>query len=133
KNLVHNILAHTSRAEEATESEGVVAPVGGAKRWLNSLRPTLAVLLRSRFATSFAMAFFSLSLTLTLAGVKITDLAKVDWHPSALRKSAVLQFNNVEARVLSYYNNLRVVYEVHSWVQQFKKATAPPTTNNKKP
>jgi hypothetical protein len=79
------------------------------------------------------MAFFSLSLTLTLAGVRITDLAKVDWRPSALRKSAVLQFNNVEARVLSYYNNLRVVYEVQSRVQQFKKATAPQNNNNNKP
>src|SRR5215831_8434498 len=133
KNLVHNILALTSRAEEATETAGAVAPATGARRWLNSLRPTFAVLLRSRFATSFAMAFFSLSLTLTLAGVKISDLAKVDWHPSALRKSAVLQFNNVEARVLSYYNNLRVVYEVQSRVQQFKKATAPQNNNNNKP
>jgi hypothetical protein len=133
KNLVHNILAHTSRAEEATETAGEVTPARGAMRWLNSLRPTFAVLLRSRFATSFAMAFFSLSLTLTLAGVRISDLAKVDWHPSALRKSAVLQFNNVEARVLSYYNNLRVVYEVQSRVQQFKKATAPQNNNNNKP
>src|SRR6516225_4433930 len=83
KNLVHNILAHTSRAEEATENAGAVAPARGARRWLNSLRPTFAVLLHSRFATSFAMAFFSLSLTLTLAGVKITDLAKEDGGPSA--------------------------------------------------
>src|SRR5262249_48113815 len=131
KNLVHNILAHTSRAEVTAETAGAVAPAGGARRWLNSVRPAFAVLLRSRFATSFAMAFFSLSLTLTLAGVKITDLAKVDWHPSALRKSVVLQFNNVEARVLNYYNNLRVVYEVQSRVQQFKKATAPQNNNNK--
>jgi len=79
------------------------------------------------------MAFFSLSLTLTLAGVKITDIAKVNWHPSALRKSVVLQFNNVEARVLSYYNNMRLVYEVQSRVQQFKKATAPQNNNNNKP
>jgi len=133
KNLVHNILAHTSRAEEATETAGAVAPVGRARRWLNSLRPTFAVLLRSRFATSFAMAFFSLSLTLTLAGVKISDLAKVDWRPSALRKSVVLQFNNVEASVMRYYDNMRLVYEVQSRVQQFKKATAPQNNNNNKP
>jgi hypothetical protein len=131
KNLVHNILARTSRAEEATETAGAVAPASGARRWLNSLRPTFRVLLHSRFATSFAMAFFSLSLTLTLAGVKITDLAKVDWHPSALRKSVVLQFNNVEASVMRYYDNLRWVYEVQSRVQQFKKASAPQNNNDK--
>src|SRR5215472_16447995 len=133
KNLVHNILAHTSRAEEATETAGAVAQARGARRWLNSLRPTFAVLLHSRFATSFAMAFFSLSLTLTLAGVKISDLAKVDWRPSALRKSVVLQFNNVEASVMRYYDNMRLVYEVQSRVQQFKKATAPQNNNNNKP
>ena len=133
KNLVHNILARTSRAEEATETAGAVAPAKGARRWLNSLRPTFAMLLHSRFATSFAMAFFSLSLTLTLAGVKISDLAKVDWRPSALRRSVVLQFNNVEASVMRYYDNMRLVYEVQSRVQQFKKATAPQNNNNNKP
>jgi len=79
------------------------------------------------------MAFFSLSLTLTLAGVKISDLAKVDWRPSALRRSVVLQFNNVEASVMRYYDNMRLVYEVQSRVQQFKKATAPQNNNNNKP
>src|SRR5215472_3590896 len=133
KNLVHNILARTSRAEEATETAGAVAPAKGARRWLNSLRPGFAMLLHSRFATSFAMAFFSLSLTLTLAGVKISDLAKVDWRPSALRRSVVLQFNNVEASVMRYYDNMRLVYEVQSRVQQFKKATAPQNNNNNKP
>jgi hypothetical protein len=133
KNLVHNILARTSRADRMAETAGAVAPAGGARRWLNSLRPGFRVLQHSRFATSFAMAFFSLSLTLTLAGVKITDLAKVDWRPSALRKSVVLQFTNVEARVMRYYDNMRLVYEVQSRVQQFKKATAPQNNNNNKP
>jgi hypothetical protein len=133
KNLVHNILARTSRAENIADTTGAVAPAVGARRWLNSLRPRFRVLPHSRFATSFAMAFFSLSLTLTLAGVKITDLAKVDWRPSALRKSVVLQFTNVEARVMRYYDNMRLVYEVQSRVQQFKKATAPQNNNNNKP
>jgi len=53
--------------------EAVLKPRGEAsKGWLESVRrsfrPSLAGLMRSRFATSFAMAFFSLSLTLTLAG-----------------------------------------------------------------
>src|SRR5215831_4285951 len=43
KNLVHNILAHTSRAEVTAETAGAVAPAGGGRRWLNSVRPTFAV------------------------------------------------------------------------------------------
>ena len=128
KNLVHNILARTSRAEVATAAAWAL-PAGGAKRWLQRLQPSFAGLWHSRFATSFAMAFFSLSLTLTLAGVKFSDLAKVDWRPSALRKSIVLQYTNVEARVMRYYENMRLVVEVESRLQQLKKATTPQNNN----
>jgi hypothetical protein len=77
------------------------------------------------------MAFFSLSLTLSLAGVKITDLAKVDWHPNALRKSVVLQYTQIEARVMRYYDNMRLVYEVQSQVQKLKQAATPAQNQNK--
>ena len=129
KNLVHNILARTSRAELTGQAVGATVKAGAARRWLGSLRPTVALLLHSRFATSFAMAFFSLSLTLTLAGVKIADIAKIDWRPSALRKSVVLGYNNVEARVMRYYDNMRVVYEGETVVQKLKKAAASPQNN----
>jgi hypothetical protein len=127
KNLVHNILAHTSRSQVAAEVAGAPAQTGATTRWLESLRPAFSGLLHSRFATSFAMAFFSLSLTLTLAGVKITDIAKVDWRPSALRRSVVSQYTNVEARVMRYYDNMRLVYEV----ERLKKVTSPQKNNDK--
>ena len=133
KNLVHNILARTSRAEMAAEAAGGTVAASGVRRWVQSLRPSFVWLLHSRFATSFAMAFFSLSLTLTLAGVKFTDIAKVDWRPSALRKSIVLRFTNVEASVMRYYENMRLVVEVESRVQQLKKATTPQNNNNNQP
>jgi hypothetical protein len=77
------------------------------------------------------MAFFSLSITLTLAGVKISDVKNVDWHPSALRKSFVVGFTSVEAKVTSYYENLRLVYQVQARVRELKKNTTPaPGANN---
>jgi len=125
KNLVHNILAVTTM--KPTRAESAAEPVAGG--WLgrlrSGLRPSLAGLMHSRFATSFAMAFFSLSLTLTLAGVKISDVKNVDWHPSALRKNVVLGYTNIEAKVTSYYENLRLVYEVQAKVRELKKNTAP--------
>ena len=130
KNLVHNILAATSRkdvVETAVEAE----KAGWLERLGWSFRPRVAGLMHSRFAASFAMAFFSLSITLTLAGVKIGDVQKVDFHPNALRKSAVLGFTQVEAKVTSYYENLRLVYQVQARVRELKKNTAPaPETNN---
>ncbi|HET9283397.1 MAG TPA: zf-HC2 domain-containing protein [Candidatus Angelobacter sp.] len=126
KNLVHNILAATSMTQaRATSAATATAKTG----WLDRLRAgSLGGLLHSRFAASFAMAFFSLSLTLTLTGVKVTQ---IDWHPSALRKSVVLQFTHVEAKVTSYYENLRLVYEVQARVREMRKTAAPaPGTND---
>jgi hypothetical protein len=133
KNLVHNILAATSmkqaRAESATAG---VAGAGWLERLRTGLRPAAWTgLMHSRFAMSFAMAFFSLSITLTLAGVKISDVKNVDWHPAALRKNFVLGFTQVEAKVTSYYENLRLVYQVQARVRELKKNAAPAQgTNN---
>lgn len=130
KNLVHNILAATTMKEARFESSAAEpAQVG----WMDRLRASLAParLMHSRFVTSFAMAFFSLSLTLTLAGVKISDVRNVDLHPSALRKTVVLGFTQVEAKVTSYYENLRLVYVVQAKVRELRKNAAPaPDTNN---
>jgi hypothetical protein len=125
KNLVHNILAATSMKQARAEGTANAASQSWLDRLRGGLRPALAGLAHSRFATSFAMAFFSLSLTLTLAGVRISDVRNVDWHPSALRKSVVLGFTHVEAKVTSYYENLRLVYEVQARVRELKKNTAP--------
>jgi len=131
KNLVHNILALTSRKQAEAEAKGEVEKAGWLERLQRGLRPRMAGLVHSRFAMSFAMAFFSLSITLTLAGVKISDVKNIDMHPNALRKSVVLGFTQVEAKVTSYYENLRLVYQVQARVRELKKNTAPaPGTNN---
>lgn len=126
KNLVHNILAATTMAETAPGAEPV------AIRRRTGFRPLLAGFFRSRVATSFSMAFFSLSLTLTVAGVRVSDLAKVDWHPSALAKSAMLQFTHVESAVVKYYENMRLVNEVETKVKELRKATTTDDNNNQK-
>jgi len=128
KNLLHNILAATTMKEARAESAAGEPVKAG---WLERLRPSLGGLVHSRFATSFAMAFFSLSLTLTLAGVRISDVRNIDWHPSALQKNFVLGVTHVEAKVTSYYENLRLVYEVQAKVRELKKNSTPAAgTNN---
>ncbi len=125
KNLVHNILAATSRKEATAEQIAEEAKLGWMDRLRRSLKPQVGGLLHSRFAMSFAMAFFSLSITLTLAGVKITDVKNMVEHPELLRKNAVLGYTHVEAKVTSYYENLRLVYQVQAKVRELKKSAAP--------
>ena len=70
---------------------------------------------------SFGMAFFTLSVTLSLAGVKLSDLRHMDLRPSAIRRS----YYETSGRVVKYYENIRFVYEIESRVRQFKEAAAP--------
>jgi len=129
RNLMHNILAATSGKEAS-------APAAAVRRtsWMERLRfrlPAFSGLVHSRFATSFAMAFFSVSLTLSLAGVNFRDIGSAIVHPMTFRRTVVLQYTQVEARVVSYYENLRVVYEWEAKAQQLRKVVAPASNDNK--
>lgn len=132
-NLVHNILAATTMA--AAEQQQRAKALGSAAGWLqgvwNSIRPIASGAAHPRFVTSFAMAFFSLSLTLSLAGVRIKDLANLDLRPSSVSKAVVLQLTQVEAKVVRYYENMRFVYEIQSRVRELRKAASSPENDQK--
>jgi len=123
--LVNNILADTigidtSRLRStgqlrASWSERLRESFGGF------FAPVTNVVRQPRFAMSFGMAFFSLSVGLSAAGVKPTDLKHVDLRPSAM----VRTYYSTSARVVKYYENIRFVYEIESRVREFKKATTP--------
>jgi hypothetical protein len=125
QNLVHNILARTSMKQVGAEPAGHAAKSGWVERMRRGLRPSLGGAMRSRFAMSFAMAFFSLSITLTLVGVKASDIGNMVAHPSLLRKNVVIGFTQIQAKVTSYYENLRLVYEVQARVREMKKSPPP--------
>lgn len=133
-NLVHNILAATSAAERTKEPANTLpARPGWAARLFRPVRTAVASAMQPRFATSFSMAFFSLSLTLTLAGVKFKDLAHIDWHPSALGKAVVLEYTQVESKLVRYYNNMRLVYEIESRVGEMRKNSGTEPKRNEQP
>ena len=51
--------------------------------------------------------------------------------PARCAKALCLDLRSVEAKVTSYYENLRLVYQVQARVRELKKNTAPaPGTNN---
>ena len=64
-----------------------------------------------------AMAFFSIALTMNIAGVRLSSLRAADLKPSSVRKS----FWAANGRVVRYYDNLRVVYELESRVHEMQR------------
>jgi hypothetical protein len=126
-NLIHNILAATTGVETAR----VRGETAAAQRsWFDRMRgwadmvvsPILGVVKQPRFAMSFGMAFFSLSICLSLAGVRLTDLRHADLRPSAIKRT----YYETSGKVVKYYENIRFVYEIESRVREFKRATTPP-------
>ena len=124
--LVTNILLRTSGvASTHRHVAGKAEPASWVARirdWAGVITsPVIAMARQPRFAMSFGMAFFTLSVTLSLAGVKLSDLRHVDLRPSAIRRS----YYETSGRVVKYYENIRFVYEIESRVRQFKEAAAP--------
>jgi hypothetical protein len=131
RNLVHNILAVTSGVEQQTSEAGEPVRAGWLERMRTRLVPSFMGVLHSRFAASFCMAFFSLSLTFSLTGIKISDIARMATHPSELRKTVELEYSHVQARVMRYYENMRLVYQVEAFGRDLKKAAAPGPSQDK--
>ena len=120
--LAHNILVATIGREASRVEELARHPRTSWRDALTGwLRPVFAVARQPRFAMSFGMAFFSLSVSLSLAGVKLTDLRHADLRPSAIKRS----YYETSGRVVKYYENIRFVYEMESRVRDFKRATTP--------
>src|SRR5471032_3049992 len=111
-NLVHSILAETSGAAlQAAKAEQ------RPSRW-ESLRRQVGVLfapvLTPRFGMSMGMAFFSITLVLNMAQIKITDLT-----PHNLSHT----FYNSQNKLMKYYENMRLVYEIESRVRDLRRDT----------
>ena len=130
-NLMHNILVATA----GHESKRVVGRAPNAGSWTDTIRswfrpvfaPVYAMSRQPRFAMSFGMAFFSLSISLSLAGVKASDVRHVDLRPNAIKRT----YYETTGRVVKYYENIRFVYEIESRVREFKRVTAPPEPSPK--
>jgi hypothetical protein len=134
-NLVHNIIARTSAIDPAMAlrmAQPKRSLFGRVREWSSPvLNPVVRVISQPRLAMTTAMAFFSLSLVLNLAGVKISDLRNVDLRPSAITTTASMQYHQTTAKVVKYYENIRFVYELESRMKELTKdATKSDDQNN---
>jgi hypothetical protein len=128
--LLNTILASTTGVDSqrlranvaASRQPSRVTWVEKIQGWLSgTMLPVWQTVRQPRFAMSFGMAFFSLSVGLSVLGVKPADLRAVSLRPAAIRHS----YYNTQARVVRYYENIRFVYEVESRVREFKRTVEP--------
>jgi hypothetical protein len=131
--LVTNILASTTGVDTQRLRVNVSSSLSRSLQprvtWLErvqdwaseALQPVWGTVRQPRFAMSFGMAFFSLSVALSVLGVKPADLRSVSLRPAAIRHA----YYNTQARVVRYYENIRFVYEVESRVRELKRNVAP--------
>jgi len=76
-----------------------------------------------RLLMTAAMAFFSIALTLNLAGVHLTSLRLADLQPRTLRSYMERQLTVASVPIVRYYDHLRFVYEVESRVRELRGQT----------
>jgi hypothetical protein len=125
--LVDKILVATSGLDTSRRHGLARAQVSGS--WFEQLRgwaaalvnPVVTVARQPRFAMSFGMAFFSLSIGLSLTGVRPSDLRHADLRPSAIKRA----YYETSGRVVKYYENIRFVYQIESRMREFKRANTP--------
>jgi hypothetical protein len=131
--LVANILASTTGVD--TQRLRKPAPARQPRTsWLEHvqasfLEPLWATVRQPRFAMSFGMAFFALSVGLTVAGVKPDDLKEISLRPASIRHT----YYATQARVVRYYDNVRLVYEVQAAVRGIKRNLTPAEPGPNKP
>src|SRR5271166_2809326 len=123
RHLVHNILTQT--IGQVPEPRPVLAPKG--ESWLERLKgklsPMFAPVVTPRFAMSFGMAFFSITMLLSIAGFHVADLRHVDLSAKGITKA----YYSTQTRVVRYYENIRLVYEIETRVRDLRRVATPQT------
>jgi hypothetical protein len=114
--LVRDIMLATAGVESARAAVPVRTWKQAVREWVE---PVFATVRQPRFAMSFGMAFFSISLLLNAAGLKLSDIRYL--RPNDL----VTKFYETKGRVVKYYENIRFVYELETRVRELRRATTP--------
>ncbi|MGP8175593.1 MAG: hypothetical protein ACLP7O_13740, partial [Terracidiphilus sp.] len=128
--LLERILAQTGPGQ--VEGFGLVSggsnvlqmPPASTPAWQ---RPGLVAQARRfaepRLLMTAAMAFFSITLTLNLTGVRLSSLRLSDLRPTALRSIMERRLTMASTPIIRYYDHLRFVHEVESRMRELRRAT----------
>jgi Putative zinc-finger len=123
--LVPSILASTTGVDSQRLWAPTRAPQPQVSWWerlqASFLEPTWAVIRQPRFAMSFGMAFFALSVSLTTLGVKPSEILNLAEHPTTIKRT----YYNTQARVVRYVDNVRPVLELQAALRTIKRNVNP--------
>jgi len=126
--LLERILATTGKRLIACPGP-VLAVAGGVPAFVPPVWQQPGFLARIRYSVqprlllTAAMAFFSIALTLNLAGVRLKNLRLADLRPHAMRSYMERQLTMASVPIVRYYDHLRFVYEVESRVRELRGET----------
>ena len=123
--LVPSILASTTGVDSQRLAAMTRAPQPRVSWWEHVqalyVEPMLAVVRQPRFAMSFGMAFFALSVGLTTLGIKPYEIWNLVAHPTMIKRT----YYNTQARVIRYVDNVRPVLEVQAALRTIRRNTNP--------
>ncbi len=123
--LLEKILAHTGPGQK-NEAEWIA---GGAAVLPHTMvpawqRPGFMGFIRRfaepRLLMTAAMAFFSITVTLNMTGVKLTSIHLSDLRPTAIRAYMERQFTDASVPIIRNYDHIRFVYEVESKMRELR-------------
>src|SRR5271170_633895 len=128
--LVSRILAQTSGSDTIASPRGELEPASAVVIPVTPVvpfwkRPGMALgsrlMAQPRLLMTAAMAFFSITLTLNMAGVRLSAVRLADLKPSAMSSNLDKQFHMASARVVRYYDNLRFVYYMEARMRELRQ------------
>lgn len=110
KELLTRILYETQGAKPAK-------PAGGG--WLGSIRQLLGPVLQPRLAMGMAMTILSVSMLAQVFGLEVRQLRASDLEPARIWAGVEDGAHRQWTRVVKYYENIRVVYEIQSRLKEW--------------
>lgn len=111
--LVAAILAQTRPPARLSASRGW--------SWAG-LRTALSPGAVPRLALGVAMSVFAVALMINAAQLDLHDVSRADLSPAGVAGAVQRQVSRVWARGVSYYNDLRVVYEIEAALHQMRQS-----------
>jgi anti-sigma factor RsiW len=76
-----------------------------------------------RLLMTAAMAFFSLSVTLSVTNVRLSNLSLANLRPAAVRSFMERRLTMASTPIIRYYDHSHFVYEVQSGMRELRRAT----------
>jgi hypothetical protein len=112
KELLTRILFETSGAPAAR-------PAASGGGWAGALRQLLGPILQPRLAMGMAMTILSISMLAQAFGIEVRQLRPADLEPAKVWAGVEDTAYRQWSRMVKYYENIRVVYEIQSRLQEW--------------